>query len=302
MKWLAAAILLFVPSMLIAADASVALATPAAPAVVKTCSIEASGKPVGDVLKEVASGTGETILIEKLVSGNVTASVKDVGIEKALNIVTKSLGIEWRKISVPQGSILAKDADALASQMRTVLALRFPDIVISPEGTGGSFVHVQREAAANELAKSLTPASGFTTVYLVTDDENAYKKEIKDESKKKVAKYVETSKQLMDDFLSMSPEERKAVLKESLNIQNQLGPEAMQEMMASVLEMDPGYVAQMNQMGMKALLSLNPEARQNMLRMSMRQQMEMMKTLTPEEIQMLQQEAAAIAAEMQGEQ
>ena len=270
-----------------------------APTAPKTVTLDVSDKPVGEVLKDIASATGETILAEKLVSGTVTAGIKDATVEKALDAITKSLHIQWRKISVPQGSVLAKDADALAAQMRTVLALRFPDIVISPAGSGGSFVHVQRESAANEIVKTLPPAAGFKTIYLVTDDEKAYKKEVKDESKKKVAKYIQASKEQMDAFLAMSPEERKAVLRESMNLVNQLGPEGMQQMMSAVFELDPEYMAEMNRMSMKAMFSMNPDALKNMLRMSMRQQMQMMQEMTPEQMQMMMDIAKEIAGEMQ---
>lgn len=272
----------------------------AAPKTDKTISIDASEKPVGDVLKQISTLSGETILVEKLVSGKVTVGLKDTTIEKALDTITQTLGIQWRKIYVIQGSSLAKDADALASQMRTVLALRFPDIAISSEGSGGSFLHVQKASSANEIIKILPPTAAFKTVYLVTDDEKAAKKELKDAAKAKVAKYVEESKKLTQSFLDMSNEERMAVLKESMNMMNQLGPELMQEMLTSVIETDPDYISQMNQMNVKAIMSLSPETRKSLLRASMKQAMEAQMNPTPEMLQ-LQQEQAAIAQELAAE-
>jgi hypothetical protein len=273
---------------------------PADPVEVKV-TIEASTTPVADVLADIAKQSKETILLESLVSGNVTATVKDSSMEKALDVVTKALGLQWRKIQVPQGSVLAKDANALAAQMRTVLSLRFPDLIISPEGAGGSFIHVQRELSANQIMKAVPPAAGFVTVYLVTDDRKAYEKELKDESRKKVAKYVDGSRELMEMFLEMSPEERQAVMRESMNMMTQMDPAAMQEMMTSMFEQSPDYIMEMNRMGMEAMLGMSPEARRNMLRMSMRQQMELMNSMPPEFMQMLQEEAMAIAAEMMNE-
>lgn len=292
-------LLLLFTTIAIAEDTPAAQVEPIPPAM-KTITLDVSEKPVKEVIQEIAKATGAIILAEDLVTGNVTAKVKDADVEKALSAVAKSIGVEWRKIYVVQGSVYCKDANALAAQMRTVLSLKFPDIVIAPVGTGGSFVHVQKESTANEMIKNLPPKTGFQVVYLVTDDEKAYKRELKDESKKKVAKYVDTNKELMEMFLAMSPEERTAVLRESMNVMNQLGPEGMQEMMSSVFELDPEYVGEMNKMGMQAMLNMDPEARRNMLRISIKQQTEMMNSLTPEQQQQLMEDIQSITAEMQG--
>jgi len=269
-----------------------------APVAAKTATIDVKDMPVRDVLKDIANATGEVILVERLVDGKITASIKDADIEKSLNAVTKTLGIEWRKIQVVTGSPLAKDADALAAQMRTVLTLKFPDIIILPAGTGGSFAHIQREATANEIAKAMPSPTGFTTVYLVTDDEKAYKQELKDESKRKVAKYVDTSREMMNMFLEMTPEERTAVLKESINLMNQLGPEGMSSMMNTLFETDPTYLNEINKVAMQAIMNLDTETRRKMLRIQIQQQGDIMKSLTPEQMKQLQDDIAAITAEL----
>ncbi|MBI2843411.1 MAG: hypothetical protein HYX78_08420 [Armatimonadetes bacterium] len=267
-----------------------------APTAEKRVTISASERSVTDVLKEIAAQSGETILVEKLVGGSVTANVKDAPVETVLGAVAKSAKIQWRRVYVAQGSVLAKDADALAAQMRTVLALRFPDILISEQGAGGSFVHVQREAAANDLVKLLPKNAGLTPVYLVTDDAKAYKKEVRDASKKKVQDYVTTQKQLMNEFLDMSPEERAAVLKESQSLMNQMTPEVIGEMLASIYQTNPDFMTEQSKLGMRAIFSMSPEARKNMLRETMRQNIEMMNSLTPEQLQEFQEIAAEIAA------
>ena len=45
---------------------------------------------------------------------------------------------------------------------------------------------------------------------------------------------------------------------------------------------------------------MDPEARRNMLRMSMQQQMDIMNSLSPEQMQQLQDDIQAITSEMQG--
>jgi len=66
--------------------------------------------------------------------------------------------------------------------------------------------------------------------------------------------------------------------------------------------MDPDYVFEMNRMGMQAMFSMTPEARRNLLRMSMRQQMDVMNSLTPEQSQQLMEDIQAITQEMQSGQ
>ncbi len=280
--------------------------TPAAttkePEKAKTVTLEASEKPIREALAELAKSAGETILVESLVEGTITAKIENVTVEKALDVVCKNSNIQWRKILVNPSAAYAKDADALAAQMRTVLALRLPDIAISSAGSGGSYLHVQKELTANEVIKAIPASAGLTTVYLVTDDAKAYKKELKDQSKKKVAKYIDAQRELTEEFLEMTPEERKEAMKASLNMMNQLGPEAMRDMMTSMFEMDPDYVFEMNRMGMQAMFSMTPEARRNLLRMSMRQQMDVMNSLTPEQSQQLMEDIQAITQEMQSGQ
>jgi acyl-CoA reductase-like NAD-dependent aldehyde dehydrogenase len=267
----------------------------------KTATIDATDKPVVDVIKDIAQETGETILVESLVDGKITAKAKDVPVDKALDIATKAAKLHWRKIYVLPGTILAKDADALASQMRTVLALKFPDMIISPLGSGGSFLHVQKENSADEITKILPATAGFKAVYLVTDDVKAYKKEIKEESKKKIKGYVDAQKKLMEDFLAMSPEERKAVLAESMNLMNQLGTEGMKAMMDSVFQLDPEYFGEMNKMSMQVIMGMDQDSRRKLLSMSIKQQADMMNSMTPEQQQQFQQDIQAIISDMSGQ-
>jgi type II secretory pathway component GspD/PulD (secretin) len=274
----------------------------AEPTVAKTVTLDVTNTPVADVLKQIAKATGETILVEKIVSGNVTVNIKDASAEKALSAVTKTLNIQWRKIYVPDGSVLASDADALAAQMRTVLSVKFPDILITDAGAGGSFVHVQRQTAANEFLKTIPTSAGFKKVYLVTDDEKAYKKEVKDESKQKVAKYVADNRALLETFLKMTPEERAEVMKESVNMASQMDPKLLADMMSSMAQMNPDFFVMQNRIATEALINMSPEARRNLIRMSVRSNLEMMKSLPPEVLQQMQEEAAAVAMEMMNEQ
>ncbi|HOP79419.1 MAG TPA: hypothetical protein PLZ21_02535 [Armatimonadota bacterium] len=50
------------------------------------------------------------------------------------------------------------------------------------------------------------------------------------------------------------------------------------------------------------MFSMTPEARRNLLRMSMRQQMDVMNSLTPEQSQQLMEDIQAITQEMQSGQ
>jgi hypothetical protein len=103
---------------------------------------------------------------------------------------------------------------------------------------------------------------------------------------------------MMKLFLEMTPEERLAVLKESMNLMNQLGPEGMTSMMNAMFEVDPGYLTEMNKVAMQSIMNMDVESRRNMLRMQMKQQADIMQSMTPEQMQQLQQDIAAIAAEM----
>ncbi len=273
----------------------------AVPTETKTVTLDAANKPVVEVLKQIAETSGETVLVEKLVGGTVTANVKELTAEDAIDAITKASRLQWRRIYVLQGSSLAKDADALAAQMRTVLALRFPDIIIGQEGSGGSFMHVQKATAANELTKTVPASAGMVAVYLVTDDAKAYKKDLADASKKKVAGYIDEQKKMMNTFIEMTPEERMAALKEGMAMSSQVSPELMQEMMSSMTELDPQYLSDVSKRAVTAMMNLPPESRKKLLKQQMTQQQESMKSMSPEQMKQLNEEMQEIAKEMQAE-
>jgi len=91
-------------------------------------------------------------------------------------------------------------------------------------------------------------------------------------------------------------------MKESINMASQMDPKMLAEMMSSMAQMNPDFFVTQNRIATEALINMNPEVRRNLIRMSVRSNLEMMRSLPPEVLQQMQEEAAAIAMEMMNEQ
>jgi type II secretory pathway component GspD/PulD (secretin) len=264
----------------------------------KTVTLEAKDMPVADALKKISEQTGTTVLAEKLVSGNVTVSIKDAPIEKALGLVVKPLEMMWMKVYVQSASPYAKNGDALAAQVRLLLGLKFPDIVVAPTASYSPVVHLQKDSIASDFIKKMGAGSELQPVYLVTNDKAYTKKALKEESKTKAKEYVDLNKKMMEMFIAMTPEERAEAMKQGMQMTMQMGPEVMMDMMNTVMQMDPQYMADMNSKAMQAVMNMDSAARRNLLRTSIRSQMQMMKNMSPEQMQQFQKETGDIVKEL----
>lgn len=236
-------------------------------------SVTASGTRATEVLASLAKQSKEKIVVESTVKGKVTVTLKDAGFEAALGAVCDSGKIVWRKLYIAPDSKLLEQPDRLAATVRLMSGLSFPDLVIGGSFSGKVAVHSENakaiEAAVEPLAKEL----GLTRVYLITNDAAVAAKALaKDEQSEKetpVGKYTNMTKQMVDMFMKMTPEEREQALLEGLNLIDQLDPGYMSSVMQTMMDADPQMLRQMMAKQTQVLFNMTTDQRRAMMRLNM---------------------------------
>lgn len=95
--------------------------------------------------------------------------------------------------------------------------------------------------------------------------------------------------------MNMSPEEREQAIIANLDMMNNIGPEYMSAVMQTMLNANPDSLKLMVSRQTDMLFNMPQEQRRAMLKMNM----QTMSMITPEQRQILQEDAIAIQEEMQ---
>lgn len=269
-------------------------------AVVKV-SVQASEKTdVRTILESLSKQAKEKILMESTVKGSVSGiSLNDVSLEKALSVVCSSGKLQWRKIYIDSESKLLDQPDRFAATVRLMSGLGFPDLMITGSSNGKVQVHLE-DAKLVERVENLSETLKMTRVYLITNDlAIAAKAKAQEaaEAETKAGKFAKLSKDQMDMFMEMTPEEREQALISNLSLVEQVGPEYTAAVMESLANIDPSYLHNVAAKQIEMLFSLSSEQRRKMMKFNI----EAMKAITPEQMKILQEDALAVAQEMQGE-
>ncbi len=249
-----------------------------------------------ELLAEVARQSKDRLVIESSVKGTIpSVEVKDQSVEDVLTVLCKLGKIEWRKVYISPDDKLLEQPDKFASTVRLMSGLSFPDMVLAGSSGGKTEVHLGNKKAIQPAEEIAVKALGMTKVYLITNDTAVAAKGLADEKSKVIDKMGKLAKEQIDTFLKMTPEEREEALVSGLSLMDQIGPDYMNAVMQSMMNIDPEYMHRIMQRQFDALFSMTPEQRRAMMKM----QMQAAKFITPEQMQMIQEDAAAIAKEMQ---
>ncbi|MGC8861349.1 MAG: hypothetical protein ACP5R5_01090 [Armatimonadota bacterium] len=265
-------------------------------------SVEAKDFSVKEVLESVAKQSRQKLVLESTVSGTVTSmSLRDVTLEAALGAICKSAKLQWRKIYIAPDSKLLEQPDRLAATVRLVSGLSFPDLVLADSSTNRRCAHFESKNAVASAEQSAGKTLGLTRVYLITNDAAVAAKALAAEKEAKTPtaeKFAQLSKDQMDMFVRMTPEEREQALLASLGLLDQVGPEYTAAVMESLAKIDPEHLRRVVLKQTEMLFSMSAEQRRAMIRLNL----EAMKMITPEQQRILQEDAAAVIKELQGEQ
>jgi len=276
----------------------VAAKTDEKPAEVKV-SVTATDTKVKDILDSLQKQSKERFVVESTVKGDVASlSLTDVSLESALTTVCKSARVVWRKLYIAGDSKLLEQPDKLASTVRLMAGLSFPDMVLAGSSTGRVGVHFEDKTAVKTAEDEAAKTLGMTKVYLITNDAAVAAKAAEKEKSSVLDGFINSSKEQMDMFMKMTPEEREQAMMESLNLMDQIGPDYMAAAMQTVMKMDSEYLNRMQQRQMDVIFSMPEEQRRAMIKMNMKQ----MSNINPEQQKILMEDAKAVMEEMKNEQ
>ena len=168
-------------------------------------------------------------------------------------------------------------------------------------GLSFQFVRIDSEAsiqkqgvedAQDKIVKDL----GMAPVYLVSNDAAVAAKEAAKSTP--VSKYTDMAKEQLDMFMKMTPEDREQAMMAGLDLMDSVGPEYYSSIMQTMMNTNPEKLQRLQARGTDMLFSMSTEQRRAMIKMNMGA----MKNITPEQMKILQDDAAAIAEEIKNEQ
>lgn len=257
-----------------------------------TVTVSANGDKASTILDKICKDTSARILLEKTAADvKITVDMQNVGIEDALTAICKAGKIEWRKIYVKADSPLIKKPEAMASTVRLMAGLSFPDMLIEKTSKPENLVHIANKPAVDAIPDKLRKDLGMVSLYLVTNDDAA--KVASDKANSNVEKYAKLQKEAMDLFMKMTPEEREEALASSAQRMEEMDPKYLAQMSSSVMK-NPELMQRIMQGQSNFLMQMSPEDRRAMIRAQMQAQ----DYMSPELKKMLQEDAIAVMKEM----
>jgi hypothetical protein len=256
-------------------------------------SIDAKDMNAADVFKTLADRSKQKIVVESSVKKKVSISLNELPLETILTTIYKTEKLDWRKIYIDPNSKLLEQPDRLAATVRLASGLGFPDIVIAGSSSKKCMLHSETDVGVQAALDPVVKKEGLKLVYVITDDAAVAAK--KAEDNKAVNKFKETTKEQMDLFMNMSPEEREQAIIANLDMMNNIGPEYMSAVMQTMFNANPDSLKLMAKRQTDMLFNMPQEQRRAMMKMNM----QTMSLISPEQRQILQEDAIAIQEEMQ---
>ena len=265
-------------------------------------SVEAKDTKIAEVLDSLAKQSREKLIAESTVKGTIASlSLKNVSFESALGAVCSSAKLQWRKIYIAPDSKLLEQPDRLAATVRLMSGLSFPDMVLAGSSTNRVCAHLEDKKAVAGAEESAAKTLGMARVYLITNDAAVAARALAAEKESKTAnaeKFAQLTKDQMQMFMQMTPEEREQALVSNLNMMDQVGPEYMAAVMESLAGIDPENLRRVVSKQTEMLFGMSAEQRRAVMRLNI----EAMKMITPEQQRILAEDAAEVMKEIQAEQ
>ena len=270
--------------------------------------VSADGTNVTEVLQSIAKQSKERVVVESAVKGNATLSLNDMSFETALNTICKSYKLDWRKVYVGKDAKIIEQPDRFAATVRLVTSMTYPDLVVAGASNSKLGIFAREQKAVGKFDDKMASDLGLTRVYLVTDDAKVAARIAQKDKEKKadesLDKYMKMSKELMDAFLKMTPEQQEQAMMEGLNMMDQFPPDYTATVLRVMMSLDPELMrqkmAKQSQAAFDAMFSMPQEQRRAFFKMQMQMSASAMSSMTPEQQQMLQDDIKAMQAEMGG--
>ena len=282
----------------LAVGATAATTEAAKPAEVKV-TVNVNKTKVTEVLQSIAQQGKETVIVESVVKGDVTVSLKDLSFEVALNTVCKACKLDWRKVYINKDDKTVEQPDRFAATVRLLTAITYPDMVVSGSSTGKIGMFAKDQKAVDKFDDKMANDLGLTRVYLVTDDAKVAAKLAEKKADESINDFLKKSMEQMESFAKMTPEQQEQAIVEGLNAADQYPADYTAMAMRAMMSIDPELIrqkmARQSQAAFEAMFSMPQEQRRAFFKMQM--EVGASSAMTPEQKQMLMDDVKAIQAE-----
>ena len=270
----------------------------AKPAEVKV-TVNSSQTKVTEVLQSIAQQGKETVIVESVVKGDVTVSLKDLSFEVALNTVCKVCKLDCRKVYIAKDEKTLEQPDRFAATVRLLTAITYPDMIVSGSSTGKIGMFAKDQKAVDKFDDKMANDLGLTRVYLVTDDAKVAAKLAEKKADETINDFLKKSMEQMESFAKMTPEQQEQAIVEGLNSADQYPADYTAMAMHAMMSIDPELIrqkmARQIQAAHDAMFSMPQEQRRAFFKMQM--EMATNSPMTPEQKQILMDDMKAIQEE-----
>lgn len=273
---------------------------PQAPPTPKPVTLTAKNEPAAKFLQRLREASGELILPDSTVEGDVTGEWKDAKVGDVLTDVTKALKLSWKRLYLPPGTGMT--GDNVSQVYRSLQALRTSGLVaLDPDGQRGTILLLNASLPKDYTTTMEQPNSGFRRAYLVLNEKVPLVPKVpegavqawKPGDRLTPENYTKLSNEMLAALAQLPPEEREAVLRQAMEAQTRL------------MAQNPQLMAQMIREGAMMqfrFMTENPELTQMIVQTAMQAQLEALQSMTPEQLQAFAQMQADIIRQIPPEQ
>lgn len=198
-----------------------------------TVSLDAQKMPIAQAAEAISKQAAVPIIVNDGVTGTVTAQLGDVGIEQMLDIITKSNNLKWQKLMAAPGEDGRISTSSVKAQLKALAALQDTTLVVYDPVTKKQTVYARVDTSAPDKAID-TSKLGLKEVYFISDpaaevaDANSALDKLK-----AVDKMKELTKQRLDTFMKMSPDEQKVAAEQDMLSVLNLSPDQQKQYLQS---------------------------------------------------------------------
>lgn len=196
----------------------------------KKVTINAKNLPIGDTLKQLNVQTGCDFIVDPKAKTNVTLSLTDVDLPQALDAITNTNNLIWKKISFANSD---DDKPKLEQMESTIIAMSsMPMVAICVEDPATKKTVMYAKDMPSTPDKSVVPLpQNYTwkTVYVIFAKDSLVKKE--EDKKDAVTAMCEAQGKLTAEMAKMTSEQRQQVYADEIESMCNYSPEVRQQMM-----------------------------------------------------------------------
>jgi hypothetical protein len=202
------------------------LALLAAGAAQAAVSIDANNTPAKDAFDSIAKQSATQVLVDSEVTGSVSAVVKDVTADQAMDMVAKTLKVEWHKIQFVVAPDTIINIEKLKAAVAALTALDVPGLSVMDAKSGKSTMFAKAQAADAVTNVKLPEGQSWKTFYLVSKPASAKTQAMADASATANPGQIDpVASERLSKIAAMPAEDRQRYIQSEFAGEMQLAPD-----------------------------------------------------------------------------